>query len=514
MDRKWWTLIVVCTSMFMLLMDITIVNVALSDISSDLGSSFTELQWVIDAYALTLAALLLTAGSLADLLGRRRLFVAGLALFTLASLACGLATTPLFLILARAVQGAGGAVMFATNLALIGSAFTGRDRGTAFGAFGATAGLAVSVGPLVGGALTTAFGWEWIFFVNIPIGLAAIAITRLRVEESRNPDARGVDWPGLVTWSAALFLLVFGLLRANTEGWGSAEIVGSFVASALLLVAFIVIERRRDEAMLDLDLFRKPTFCGAGIAAFAVSASILATFLYIALYVQRDLGYSAWETGLRFLPVSICSFLAAGPSGRLTSVVPVRFLLGGGLALIGIGLLLMRNVEPGSDWTVLVPGMILAGLGIGLTNPPVASTAIAVVPPARAGMASGINNTFRQVGIATGIAALGTLFSTRVETKLADSLAGTPLGARASHLSEQISAGGEDVLGKLPRGQRETVLNAIDSAFVSGLDEIFLIAGILALVASVAALVLVKQRELLNLREEKAPVPAGSAGAA
>jgi EmrB/QacA subfamily drug resistance transporter len=507
-DRKWWTLAVVCTSMFMLLMDITIVNVALPDISSSLGSDFTELQWVIDAYALTLAALLLTAGSLADLFGRRLVFIAGLAIFIVASLACGLATTPLFLILARAVQGAGGAVMFATNLALIGSAFTGRDRGIAFGAFGATAGLAVSIGPLVGGALTTGFGWEWIFFVNVPIGLAALAIARLRVEESRNPDARGVDWPGLVTWSGALFLLIFGLLRANTEGWGSPLIVGCFVAAAILLVAFVVIEFRRDEPMLDLDLFRKPTFSGAGIAAFAISASILAIFLYIALYMQRDLGYSAWETGLRFLPVSICSFLAAGPAGRLTSVVPVRFLLGGGLALVGVGLLLMRTVEPGSDWTALVPGFIVAGIGVGLTNPPVASTAIAVVAPPHAGMASGINNTFRQVGIATGIAALGTIFSTRVDNELADSLADTPLGSRASHLSEQISAGGNDVLGSLPRGQRETVLQAIDSAFVTGLDEIFLIGGILALVAAVAALVLVKQRELLNLREET-PVGAG-----
>jgi EmrB/QacA subfamily drug resistance transporter len=508
MDRKWWTLAVVCTSMFMLLVDITIVNVALPDISSDLGSDFTELQWVIDAYALTLAALLLTAGSLADLLGRRFVFVGGLVIFTAASLACGLATSPIFLILARAVQGAGGAVMFATNLALIGSAFTGRDRGIAFGAFGATAGLAVSIGPLVGGALTTGLGWEWIFFVNVPIGLAAIAIARLRVEESRNPDARGIDWLGLVTWSTALFLLIFGLLRANTEGWDHPLIVGSFVVAVLLLVAFVVIEHRRDEPMLDLDLFRKPTFSGAGIAAFAVSASILAAFLYIALYMQRDLGYSAWETGLRFLPVSLGAFIFAGPSGRLTSVVPVRFLLGGGLLLVGVGLLLMRQVEPGSDWTALLPGMIVAGIGVGFTNPPIASTAIAVVQPAHAGMASGINNTFRQVGIATGIAALGTLFSTRVDTELAGSLAGTPLGSRAANLSEQISAGGEDVLRSLPAGQRQTVLDAIDSAFVSGLDELFLIAGIVALVGAFAAFVLVKQRELLNLREQE-PAAAG-----
>src|SRR2546421_3989682 len=268
MHRKWWTLIAVCVATFMLLLDITIVNVALPDIERQLHASFSELQWVVDAYALMLAALLLTAGALADLFGRRIVFATGLALFTLASLACGLAPTAVTLDLARGFQGIGGAVMFATSLALLAQEFEGRERGTAFGIWGATIGGAVAIGPLVGGALTEGLGWEWIFFVNIPIGIGAVALTLLRVPESRDPDARGVDWAGVATFSSALFLLVYALIRGNDEGWGSPLIVGMLVGAIALLVVFFVVEVRQERPMLDLTLFRRPTFAGVSIAAF------------------------------------------------------------------------------------------------------------------------------------------------------------------------------------------------------------------------------------------------------
>src|SRR3954467_2450950 len=268
MQRKWWTLAAVSVATFMLLLDVTVVNVALPAIRDDLGASFTDLQWVVDAYALTLAALVLTAGSLADRLGRRRVFVAGLGLFTVASLLCGLSTSPTALNLSRALQGVGGAAMFATSLALLAQAFTGRERGTALGIWGATTGASVAVGPLVGGVLVEHVSWQSIFFVNLPIGLATIAVTPRMVHESRAPDPDPIDWGGLVTFSAGLFALVFALVRGNSEGWGSATIVGLLAAAVVLLAAFVLIEARRDRPMLDLKLFRKPSFVGVSIVAF------------------------------------------------------------------------------------------------------------------------------------------------------------------------------------------------------------------------------------------------------
>jgi EmrB/QacA subfamily drug resistance transporter len=321
---RWWTLVAVCLGTFMLLIDVTIVNVALPAIEADLGSKFEDLQWVVDAYSLTLAAGLLTAGSLGDRVGRRRIYVIGLAVFTVASLACGLAHTPLVLNLARGLQGIGGAFMFACSLALLASSYVGRDRGTAIGIWGATIGLAVAIGPLAGGVLTEAFGWEAIFFVNIPIGVAVIALTLRSVQESRNPDSGRIDVPGLVLFSAALAALVLGLIRGNDEGFGSPLILSLLVGAAVLLVAFVLVEHRTSEPMLDLSLFRIPTFLGGSLAAFVLSASMFATFFSLTLYIQNQLGYSALEAGLRFLPISLLSFVVAPISGKLAERVGAR----------------------------------------------------------------------------------------------------------------------------------------------------------------------------------------------
>ncbi len=446
MERKWWTLIAVSIAIFMLLLDITVVNVALPSIQRELHSSFADLQWVVNAYALTLAAFLLTAGSFADLFGRRRVFTAGLVVFTCSSAVCGLSDSPLMLNLARAVQGVGGAMMFATSLALIAQAFQGRDRGIAFGVFGAVNGAAVAIGPVIGGIITTGIGWQWIFFVNVPIGVAAVVLTLARVTESRDPNATGVDWLGLVTFSGSLFLLVYALEQGNEAGWGSTKIVALLIASALLLTAFMVAELRQQRPMLDLTLFRRPAFTGANIVAFALSSSIFAMFLYLTLYIQDVLGYGALQAGLRFLPITMLSFIVAPIAGRLTVRVPMRLLLGGGLVLVSGGLLAMTAVEPNSGWTVLIPGFVLAGAGIGMINPPLASTAIGVVHYSRSGMASGINSTFRQVGIVTGIAGLGAIFahevSHTVNSKLAASGQGQAVQSAAhGHLSTLLQSG-------------------------------------------------------------------------
>jgi EmrB/QacA subfamily drug resistance transporter len=508
MHRKWWTLIGVCVATFMLLLDITIVNVALPDIERELGASFDQLQWVVDAYALMLASLLLTAGSLADLFGRRIVFAIGLGMFSVASLLCGLAPGPTELDLARGAQGIGGAVMFATSLALLAQEFHGRERGTAFGIWGATIGGAVAIGPLVGGVLTDTLGWEWIFFVNVPIGAAAVVLTLLRVPESRDPDARGVDWPGVATFSAALFLLVYALIRGNAEGWGSPLIVGMLAGAGALLVAFFVVEVRQARPMLDLSLFHKPTFGGASIVAFALSFAMFSMFLYLTLYIQNVLGFSPLEAGLRFLPVTLLAFFVAPVSGRLSARLPARGMLSLGLLLVGVGLLLMGGLDVDSRWTALLAGFVVAGAGIGLINPVLASTAIGVVEPARSGMASGISNTFRQVGIATGVAALGAIFQARVQDRVVELLAGTPVGGgRADQIGHMVSSGeARQAVQAVPPSVRGAVAGAARDAFVTGLNELFIVAAVVAFVGAALGLVLVRQQDFVA-----APQPAAAA---
>jgi EmrB/QacA subfamily drug resistance transporter len=494
--NRWWTLSVVCVAIFMLLLDVTIVNVALPSIQTSLDASFSDLQWVVDAYALTLAALLLTAGSVADLVGRRLVFAIGLVEFSLASLASGLAGTPLVLNLARGAQGVGAAMMFATSLALLAQAFSGRERGTAFGIWGATTGAAVAVGPLVGGALTDWFGWEWIFFINVPIGLVATYVTLTRVSESSDPSHGGVDWAGLVTFSGGLFLLVFGLIRGNPEGWGSPLILGCLIGAAVLLIAFVLVELYGRAPMFELALFRRPAFTGAALAAFGISAGIFASFLFMSLYLQNILGYSPLETGVRFLPVSLLAFVVAPISGKLSAQMPVRWLIGGGLLAITVALVLMAQIDASSDWTALLPGFILAGIGIGLTNAPLASTAIGVVPRERSGMASGINATFRQVGIATGIATFGAIFQHQVENDLKSNLSHGPLASKAGAIAQGVATGqGQRALGNLPAAVQAQAGHAARSAFVSGLTDIFLLAAAITLVCGVAATVLIRQRD-------------------
>jgi EmrB/QacA subfamily drug resistance transporter len=503
MERKWWTLIAVSVAIFMLLLDITVVNVALPSIQHALHSSFADLQWVVNAYALTLAAFLLTAGAVSDLIGRRRVFVAGLVVFTLSSAVCGLSTSPLMLNLARAVQGTGGAMMYATSLALLAQAFHGRERGIAFGVFGAVTGAAVAIGPVIGGIITSGIGWDWIFFVNVPIGVIAVVLTLTRVVESRDPNATGVDWAGLVTFSGALFLFGFALIEGNEDGWGSTRIVSFLIGATVLLIAFVIAEHRQARPMLDLTLFRRPAFAGASLVAFTLSASIFAMFLYLTLYVQDVLGYDALQAGLRFLPITLLSFIVAPIAGRLSVRVPVRLLLGGGLLLVSGGLFAMTAVSPSSSWTVLIPGFILGGAGIGMINPPLASTAIGVVHYSRSGMASGINSTFRQVGIATGIAGLGAIFEHEVTRNTTSSLAASgqqPAVQAAAHgqLSTLLVSGEVSKLfHTLSPAARTALQHSYRVGFVEGFDTILLIAAAIALVGAGFAFALVRGRDFV-----------------
>jgi EmrB/QacA subfamily drug resistance transporter len=495
MERKWWTLLLVSIATFMLLLDVTVVNVALPDIQRELHASLSSLQWVVDAYSLTLAAFLLTAGSLGDRLGRRRVFTIGFGVFTFASFLCGIAEDPTLLNLARGLQGVGGAGMFATSLALIGQEFHGKDRATAFGVWGAVVGGAVAVGPLVGGVVTESLGWEWIFFINVPIGIGAMILTERQIVNVFAKEPEPVDVPGLVSFSLALFLLIFGLIRGNPEGWGSPLILTCLIGAAALLAAFIAIERRSAHPMLDLHLFRKPAFNGVSAVAFGLSAGMFAMFLYLTIYMQGVLDYSPLEAGLRFLPLTVLGFIVAPISGALSNKIPIRVLLGTGLAVVGLGLLLMHGISPSSGWTTLLAGFIVAGIGIGITNPGIGQAAIAVVPVEKSGMGSGINTTFRQVGIATGVAGLGAVFQSRVDSKLAELLPRAPEG-----LGEVVAASGSHGVAALslrPAIHAKAV-HAADVAFVSGFNDIILIAAILSFVGAALGFALVRSQDFVQ----------------
>jgi EmrB/QacA subfamily drug resistance transporter len=503
-DRKWWTLIAVCFGTFMLLLDITVVNVALPDIQIALHSTFQDLQWVVDAYALTLAAFLLTAGVLGDMYGRRGMFAIGLVLFSLSSLTCGLATTPLMLNLSRAAQGVGGAIMFATSLALIAQAFAGKQRGTAIGIYGAVIGGAVAVGPLVGGAITTGIGWRWIFFLNIPIGVVAVIITLTKVDNAKIQTGRRIDWLGFVTFTSSLFLLVYALVQGNDKGWGSTYIVSMLVASVLLMAIFIVGEWKQRDPMLDLTLFKRPAMVGVSLGSFTLSASIFAMFLYLTLYLQEVLGYSALAAGLRFLPLSMLAFIVAPIAGKLTVRVQTRFLMSLGLLLVAVGCHLMTDVAGNSSWTVLLPGFLVCGLGVGLTNPVLASGAVSVVPPERSGMSSGAASTFRQVGIATGIAGLGAIFVHQITPAVIANLQGSAAGQSVlrhggQSLGTALASGGvRQVATSIPTpAGRQALVSAYQDGFASTFNHLMGIAAVIAAIGAVGCLFLVRQKDFV-----------------
>lgn len=498
--NKWWTLTAVCLGTFMLLLDITIVTVALPDIQRALHSTFSDLQWIVDAYALTLAAFLLTGGSLADMYGRRLLYLIGLVVFTGASVLCGFAVSTIMLEVSRGLQGVGGAIMFAVSLALLADAFRGRERGVAFGIWGAITGLAVAIGPLLGGVLTSGISWRWIFFVNAPIGVIAVAITATRVGESKLPTAARPDWAGFGLFTAGLASLVYALIDSSRTTFTNGVVLGCFAAAAVLLGAFVLVEWRVAHPMFELGLFRLPTFSGGLVAAFGLSASIFAMLLYLVLYLQDILGYSALSTGVRLTIISGGILVTATLSGRLSSKVPVRLLIGPGLLLVGVGLLLMRSLTAASTWTHLIPGMIVGGLAVGLVNPPLASTAVSVVRPQHAGMASGINSTFRQVGIATGIALLGSLFASKVTSEVIARAAAVPgLSGHGGEIAGAVKSGQvQRLFTSLPAPVRPEVSAVTRAAFTAGLNQILLVAAIIALAAGVISLACIRTRDFVQ----------------
>src|ERR1700732_2125874 len=442
-SRQRWTLALVCTAAFMLLLDITIVSVALPSIQRDLRASLPDLQWVSAAYALVLAVLLLPAATLGDRLGRRRLFLVGLVIFTAGSLACALAWTALALQLFRALQGFGGAVRSAPATPLLRAEFSGPALARALGVFGATLGGASAIGPLAGGVLTETLGWRSIFFVNLPIGVAAFAGGLARLRESRNPAGGRADWAGTALITVALTALMFALIRGNAAGWASPPLVGLFAAAPAAFAGFVLYELRIAAApMADLRLFGRRSFAATGFVAFAISATVIGMISYLSLYVQNTLGYSPVQAGLRFLPLFLLSFAVALLTGRLIGKVGMRVLLGVAMAAGAAGPASMGPLTATSTWLVLLPGLILAGVGLGVTFTGLPSPALSAVEPAHAGMAAGLTSTLRQVGTATGVAVFGALYASRVTTATLHDLAGLPAPPGTVHrLAATVASG-------------------------------------------------------------------------
>jgi EmrB/QacA subfamily drug resistance transporter len=499
LDRRWWTLIAVCGATFMLLVDVTIVQVALPTMQRQLHASFSDLEWVISAYALSLASFILTQGTLADRFGRKRIFVAGLAIFTLASLVCGLADSATFLIVGRAVQGVGGAAMFATSLALIGQDFSGKERGTAIAAWGATVGGAVAVGPLVGGALTSGLGWRWIFFVNVPIGIATLALSLTRMVNVSDPGTKRLDIAGLITFSGALFLLVLGLTRGNDDGWSSAFILTLLTSAAVLLGVFVFAEFHQERPMFDLSLFRKPAFTGVSLATFAIGGGMFAMLTYLTLYLQDLLGLSPFQGGLRLLPLTVLCFIVPLATRHLTEHTPPGASLGAGLGLSALGLALMHGVSATSSWTTLLPGLLVAGLGIGIANPAIAKIALGVVSPERSGMASGISNTFRIGGLATGVAALGAIFQGRLASSLSSAI-GHPAQAVATAVAAEGTHGADAQM--LARAH---LTRAAGAAFSRGINDLLVTGAAVVFLGALFA-ILVRRKDFQQQRPV-APAP-------
>ena len=407
--RKWWTLAAVSFGLFMIMLDNTVVNVALPSIQEDLGATLSELQWIVTGYALTFAALMLIGGKLADAYGRRLIFVIGIVIFTLASLWCGLSATSEMLIVARIVQGAGAALMNPATLSIISATFPPKQRGAAIGIWAGVSALALAIGPLVGGLLTEHLSWHWIFFVNVPVGVVAIVASLLLITESKDETHESLDLPGLGTSALGLFALTYGLIEANAYGWTSARIVGSFAVAVISLVSFVIIERRRRYPMLDLTLFRSGTYTGANVSMLLVALSMFGVFFFVSLYMQNVLGYSAVQAGAAFLPMTVLIILIAPIAGKASDRFGSRWLMTIGMVLLGVQLLYFSQLTTTSDFWNLLPGFILGGFGMAMAMTPTAAAAIRAVPVHKSGVGSAVLNAMRQVGGSIGIALMGAI---------------------------------------------------------------------------------------------------------
>ncbi|MCM3022706.1 MFS transporter [Heyndrickxia ginsengihumi] len=522
--HKGWALAAVCFGLFMALLDVTVVNVAMPQIQSDLHASFSNIEWVISAYTLTFAVVLVSVSRLGDIFGRKTVFIWGLAVFTIGSLLCGLSSEFKIagfshietLNICRGIQGIGASALMPLSLAIISATFTGKQRGMAIGIWGGVSGLATAIGPLVGGFLVDVLNWQSIFYVNLPIGIVGILLSIWAIEQSRDEHAeRKIDFFGLITFTIFMFCLVYGLIRVNDAdlGWTSPFILTLWGIGAVALIVFIIGELRIKHPMIDPRLFKIPSFTGAAIAGFCLSCGMYALLFYISLYLQNFLGFDALETGLRMISFSALSFFFAPLSGMLMSKVGPKWIVVVAMALMAVGVWIMSGISPTdtrSDWLVLLPGFIIAGIGNGLINPPISNLAVGTVERRRAGMASGVNNVARQMGIAFGTALFGAVLSNRYTTLITDKI----YDLNNNHLTDSVKkaisegvskagpiAGSTGLSGSGSEAFQHnplysTIKEIARTSFIEGTTQVIQIAAIALAIGMVFSILLIRKKDM------------------
>ena len=482
-NRRWWTLAAMCFALFMIMLDNTVVNVALPSIQRSLHANLSSLEWTVNAYTLTFAALLVTGGRLGDIYGRRKMFLFGVVLFALASATCGLAPNDVALVVSRAVQGIGAAFMMPATLSIITNAFPAHERGKAIGTWAGVSAMALALGPVLGGFLTQAVSWRAIFYINLPVAAGAVAITLFAARESRDETVtRSVDYAGIVAVTAGLAAIVLALVEGNVWGWGSARIVVLLAAGVLALVSFVVIELRVRAPMVNFSFFRSRSFFGANLVAFIVSFAMLAMFFFIALYMQNVLHYSPLQAGVRFLPATALIMVVAPLSGRLTDRIGPRPLIVFGLLCVSGALFWQSHVTISSGYGTLLGGFLLMGVGMGFTMSPMSTAGMNAVDRTKAGVASGVLSMSRMVGGSFGVATIGALVAGVGRSQLDKLIPAVPAAQRHA-LAETLGS------GALPHAGN--VGHAVTQAFVTALGDGLRLGAAIAFVGAIVALVFI-----------------------
>ncbi|MGB7588633.1 MAG: MFS transporter [Solirubrobacterales bacterium] len=506
-NRKWWTLGAMCFALFMIMLDNTVVNVALPSIQRDLGASISGLEWTINGYTLSFAVLLATGGRLGDIFGRRRMFLFGVVIFALSSATAGVAASSTDLVVSRVVQGVGAALMMPATLSIITDAFPAHERGKAMGTWAGVSALALAVGPVLGGFLTEHVTWRAIFYLNIPVAAGAIIAALFAVRESRDTTvAREVDYAGVALLTASLTALVLALIEGNSWGWGSPEIVALLVGAAIGMAAFVAVELRVRTPMVEFRFFSDRNFLGAVVVALIVSFAMLGVFFFLALYMQDILGYSPLEAGVRFLPSTLMIVTVAPIAGRLSDRFGPRWLIAVGLVIVAASLYSFSGIAVDSTYMDLLPGFMLLGIGIAMTMSPMTSAAMNAVAVEKAGIASGVLSMFRMVGGSLGVAVTGAIFQGLVSSQINSLLAGTSVSAaQRSDLVHQVGGGSAEALRGMAPGEAKRVVAAGQEAFVYALGHAMTVSAAVALAgAAIGAVAIHAKRHGVSVEVSEA----------
>jgi EmrB/QacA subfamily drug resistance transporter len=496
-NRRWWTLGAMCFALFMIMLDNTVVNVALPSIQKDLGASISGLEWTVNGYTLSFAVLLATGGRLGDIFGRRRMFLAGVVIFALSSATAGLAPDETALVISRVVQGVGAALMMPGTLSIITDAFPPHERGKAMGTWAGVSALALAIGPVLGGFLTESVTWRAIFYINIPVAIGAVAATLFAVRESRDTSVgREVDYPGVAVLTVGLTALVLALVEGNSWGWGSAQILGLIALALVALPTFVWVENRVKAPMVQFQLLSDRNFLGAVVVALIITFAMMGVFFFLALYMQDILGYSPLEAGVRFLPSTLMIVAVAPVAGRLADRFGPRWLIGGGLTLVAAALFSFSGIAVDSTYLDLLPGFMLLGIGIAMTMSPMTSAAMNAVPVQKAGIASGVLSMFRMVGGSLGIAITGAIFQVLVSSQLDTLLTGSGISsAQRGQIADQLGGGSvSEALNGLDPSQAKQATTAGGEAFVYALGNAMTVSAAVALAGAAIGVLAIRAK--------------------